>query len=149
MNRALVCLLAAACGSPLGACGGDDGETAGRTAATATTAAVAPPPQRIDVRAPGSLPAAERARFAAGRDVAMRAGCLACHRIGTAGSDRIGSDLNGIGDRLTPPAIRYALTDPPAPMPAYEELSSEQFDALVTFLSALGAASCPGDSDCG
>ncbi len=146
--------LVAASGLALGACGSDD-ETRSESDAvpgepqTATVARPRVPPQAIDGPAPVSLAPAERARFVAGRDIARLSGCLACHRIGTTGSDDPGSNLTGIGERRSPAEIRRVLVDPQVAMPAYDELPADHLDALVTFLSALREDSCPDDSDCG
>jgi cbb3-type cytochrome oxidase cytochrome c subunit len=157
VKRALVSVVAA-CGLALAACGADDGGAAVTTATTATTPATVataatvpatPPPQRIDVPVPVSLPRAQRARFVAGRDVATRSGCLGCHRIGSSGSDGIGSNLNGIGERRSRSEIRQALVDPQVAMPSYDELPAQDLDALLVFLSALGELTCPDVRDCG
>jgi len=153
--------LVAACGLALAACGGDDGATdttaatvtttTPATVATAATVAIVPSSprvQRIDVPVPASLARAKRARFVAGRDVATRSGCLACHRIGSSGSD-IGPNLNGIGERRSRWQIRRALLDPQAPMPAYGALPAPELDALLVFLSALRELTCPDVRDCG
>lgn len=147
MKRASLAGLVVACGLSLAACGGDD-EGAVATATTATVATV-PAPQEVDVPVPVSLPPAERRRFVAGRGVASRSGCLACHRIGAAGSDSPGTNLAGIGARRSRAQLRRALVDPQVAMPAYDELPAGELDALVTFLSALGDATCPDGSDCG
>lgn len=148
MSRArAVAAFATACGMALGACGSDD--DGGRVQTATATVPVAPAPEQIDAPVPVALPPARRARFVAGRTVATRSGCLACHRIGTTGSDAPGSNLTGIGERRSRAELRQALVDPRGAMPSYDELPSDELDALVTFLSALGDATCPDDSDCG
>lgn len=83
------------------------------------------------------LSRARRRQIARGRDIAVRSGCLACHRIQGAGHDGPGRDLSRIGARLSPAAITRVLHQPPAPMPAYRELPQRALRALVAFLSAL------------
>jgi mono/diheme cytochrome c family protein len=152
----------AGCALALGACGGDDeaqtptvfeSDFVTGTAPTITSAPTPTPrPQPVDVPVPVDLRPRDRPAFIAGRDVARDGGCLACHRIGNDGGD-LGSNLNGVGDRLSPGAIRRALLRPEAPMPPYGALPDAKLDALVVFLAALGVTApgppCPDDSDCG
>jgi ubiquinol-cytochrome c reductase cytochrome b subunit/menaquinol-cytochrome c reductase cytochrome b/c subunit len=89
---------------------------------------------------PPSLKHASRSRrrlFAAGATVAAESGCLACHRIGTAGNRGPGPDLTRVGDRLPPLAIERTLIRPTPPMPSFRNLPPARKRALVAFLSLL------------
>lgn len=141
MKRPLLVGLLVACAIAIAACGSGGGR--------ADTATTAPAPQSIDAPVPVSLPPAARERFVAGRDVAMRSGCLACHRIGATGNDAIGSNLTGVGERRTPAQLRRALAHSQAPTPSYAALPAGERDALVAFLAALRSPDCPDASDCG
>lgn len=92
--------------------------------------------------AAGNLPSPKTRdpRVPKGRRVVVRAGCLACHRIGVSGNDGPGPDLTVIGDRLLAASIRRALTDPVAPMPSYRSLAGSELTALVAYLSELRGA---------
>ena len=72
-----------------------------------------------------------------GRQLVGSTGCLACHRIGSAGNDGPGAPLSAIGDRLSTSAIRRTLLRPTAPMPSFAHLGGTNLDALVTYLSLL------------
>jgi uncharacterized membrane protein len=67
----------------------------------------------------------------------QQAGCLSCHRIGSAGNAGPGGDLSGVGAHLRPPEIRSLLVDPPSGMPSYANLPPAKLDALVSYLSGL------------
>lgn len=91
-----------------------------------------------------SIPSAVRARgpgaigvFTAGERVVARTGCLACHRIATAGNNAPGPDLTRVGSRLPPEAIERALVASPAPMPSFSRLPQPQRRALAYFLAQL------------
>ena len=155
---ALACLLAVSAG-----CGSS--RTSGEQRTTATTKRdaagrpVPPPPPPAPppaLPAPPPLPAGTTAtaQIVAGQRVVASTGCLACHRIGTSGDTDLGPNLTQIADRLPATAIRRSLLNPTAPMPSYRELSREQLDALVAYLSELresppGGPRCPDESDCG
>jgi mono/diheme cytochrome c family protein len=71
-----------------------------------------------------------------GAQVARGAGCLACHRLGTAGSEGPGPDLTDVGSRLTAREIAQVLRDPVPPMPNFEGPAPD-FRALVDYLAGL------------
>jgi ubiquinol-cytochrome c reductase cytochrome b subunit/menaquinol-cytochrome c reductase cytochrome b/c subunit len=129
MRRAslLACVLAVA----LGGCGGDDTTQTTPTVTSSTGRATAAPEQ-----------------IAAGARVVTDSGCLACHRIGARGNSGPGSNLDGIGGRMSQTAIRRSLIDARAPMPSFRQLPRDRFDALVAYLSSL-RDDCPAGSDCG
>lgn len=76
-------------------------------------------------------------RGSAGANAVVALGCLACHRIGSAGNDGPGAVLTHVGARLDPHAIRHVILDPRAPMPAYERLPHARLRVLVAYLAAL------------
>ncbi len=86
-------------------------------------------PDKIDLPVP--------ANAVAGQQVANQSGCGACHKFGEAGNAGPGADLTHVGERLPPQAIARTLRNPTAPMPSYQDLPKEKFDALVQYLSAL------------
>jgi mono/diheme cytochrome c family protein len=106
-------------------CGGGGGGGEGRR------------PERDTTPAPPGLTASERAQFERGRQLAVQSGCLACHAIGRAGSDRPGPDLSDIGRRLPPRVIARAMVDPTAPMPSFRSLRRADREALVLYLSRM------------
>jgi cytochrome c551/c552 len=76
------------------------------------------------------------------------AGCIGCHKIGTEGA-AIGPDLTHVGARLNAAGIREAILLPDAkvtkgfekfagimPKTFGEQLTANQFEALVRFLAA-------------
>jgi putative heme-binding domain-containing protein len=59
---------------------------------------------------------------AAGKVIFEGAGnCLSCHRSGARGAV-LGPDLSDVGSRLSPDALRQALLEPPATVPAQDRL---------------------------
>ena len=72
-----------------------------------------------------------------GQVVANQSGCGACHKFGEAGNSGPGPELSDVGARLPAEAIARTLRNPTAPLPSYEDLPPEKFDALVQYLSAL------------
>jgi mono/diheme cytochrome c family protein len=94
------------------------------------------------------------AQIAKGRTAFEAAGCLACHQVGTRGASGPGSNLTGIGARMSHAEIRRALMQSPAPMPSFRQLGEARLDDLVAYLASLRASSpggppCPDGSDCG
>jgi menaquinol-cytochrome c reductase cytochrome b/c subunit len=86
-------------------------------------------PDQIDLPVPASAQA--------GQTVANQSGCGACHKFGEAGNDGPGPDLTHIGSELPAQAIARTLRNPTAPMPSYQGLPPEKFQALVDYLSSL------------
>lgn len=76
-------------------------------------------------------------RFEKGKQVAVQAGCLACHLFEHNGNSGPGPDLTEIGAQLPRAAIARSLRTPTAPMPSYKDLDPEKFGALVDFLASL------------
>ncbi len=86
-------------------------------------------PNEIDVDVPE--------QYEAGKLVAAQAGCLACHKIGHNGNDGPGPELTDIANKLPKAALLRTLDNPTAPMPSYEDMSTEKKQQLVDFLSQL------------
>jgi menaquinol-cytochrome c reductase cytochrome b/c subunit len=77
------------------------------------------------------------AQFNAGKEVAAQSGCLGCHKFGENGNSGPGPPLTDIASRLPRQAIARTLLNPTAPMPKFDKLSPEKFNALVSFLAQL------------
>ena len=86
-------------------------------------------PDQVDLPVPASAQA--------GQTVVNQSGCGACHKFGEAGNSGPGTDLTHVGSRLPAQAIARTLRNPTAPMPSYQGLPPEKFEALVNYLSAL------------
>jgi ubiquinol-cytochrome c reductase cytochrome b subunit len=76
-----------------------------------------------------------------GRQVFAEQGCAACHRIHNAGG-AAGPDLSTVGARRDPDWLRGFITDPTtvdpnSVMPAYDDLTPEDLEALVAYLRTL------------
>jgi mono/diheme cytochrome c family protein len=85
----------------------------------------------------GSVDAGIPHRGSAGANEVGMLGCLACHRIGTAGNDGPGPVLTHVGARLDAHAIKHVILDPQAPMPSFERLPHARLRVLVAYLAAL------------
>lgn len=72
-----------------------------------------------------------------GKQVVPAAGCLACHQIGHNGNTGPGPALTTVADHLPAAGIAQTLRNPTAPMPSYENLPDDQFEAVVAFLGEL------------
>lgn len=95
-------------------------------------------PNSIEQAPPPAIAAAggeELAHWEAGKQVAAQSGCLACHKFGENGNDGPGPPLSEIADRLPKQAIARTLINPTAPMPSFQDLPPEKFNALVDFLA--------------
>jgi ubiquinol-cytochrome c reductase cytochrome b subunit/menaquinol-cytochrome c reductase cytochrome b/c subunit len=77
------------------------------------------------------------AEYEAGKQVVAQSGCLACHKIGENGNDGPGPNLTNIGARLPRQGIARTLVNPTAPMPSFNNLPPQKFNAVVAFLSQL------------
>jgi menaquinol-cytochrome c reductase cytochrome b/c subunit len=102
--------------------------------------AVAGSPTSIEMETPPQIAAAggeTLEQFEAGKQIAAQSGCLACHQFGHNGNAGPGPELSDVAARLPRQAIARTLVNPTAPMPAYDSLPPEKFDALVAFLSQL------------
>ncbi len=101
-------------------------------AAGSPTQIETPTPARITAQGGEML-----AMYESGKQVVAQSGCLACHKIGENGNDGPGPALTDIGARLPGAAIARTLVNPTAPMPAYNNLAPEKFDAIVLYLAQL------------
>jgi mono/diheme cytochrome c family protein len=72
----------------------------------------------------------------AGQDLVKRLNCQACHTVADQGG-KLGPNLDGVGQRLTPEAMKKLLTLPPGDMPNFAHLKPKELDAVVTYLSGL------------
>jgi mono/diheme cytochrome c family protein len=78
-----------------------------------------------------------KAQFAAGRTALLQTGCLACHRIGSAGNRGPGGNLTHVGGRLSAGQIEAAIVHGKAPMPSFSRLPKRKLHDLVAFLTDL------------
>ncbi len=79
----------------------------------------------------------ELREYEAGSRLAVRSGCLACHRIGGDGNHGPGSNLTHVGAQLDDQQLLQALIDPRAPMPSFKHLPHAKLAALIRFLALL------------
>lgn len=101
--------------------------------------AIAGSPTAIEMETPHSIEVAGGEKlevYEYGKQVVPSSGCLACHKIGHNGGS-LGPDLTNIGDRLPAAGIAQTLRNPTAPMPSYQDLPKQQFDAIVAYLAEL------------
>lgn len=97
-------------------------------------------PTVIQVPTPAAVRKAggrELAQYERGKQAVAASGCLACHKIGASGNPGPGPDLTEVAGRLPRQAIARTLVAPVAPMPSFEKLPREKFDAVVDFLAQL------------
>jgi cytochrome c oxidase subunit 2 len=80
------------------------------------------------------------ARAGRGDQVFVSQGCYGCHLIGKFGTP-IGPDLSRVGAKYPAPYLRQWLRDPESVRPTAHmpklELSSEEIEALATYLTSL------------
>ena len=79
---------------------------------------------------------AAQAQESSGEDLVERLGCRGCHSLDGKGGDR-GPAWDGVGQRLSPEAIRDQIVSPQGLMPNFAHLKPEELDALVEYLSGL------------
>ena len=72
-----------------------------------------------------------------GKSVTAASGCLGCHQFGENGNAGPGPELTDIGSRLPKQAIARTMLNPTSPMPSFQDLPREKFNALVDFLARL------------
>jgi mono/diheme cytochrome c family protein len=126
-------------------CGADKKDTKG---------AAAPKSRTVTATALPPIKGVRNAPIAAGQRIFVHSGCLACHQLYKSGNSGPGSNLTGIGARMSKTKIRQALVNPTSPMPSYRSIPLKQLDELVAYLSALresspGGPPCTGNADCG
>ncbi len=71
-----------------------------------------------------------------GQDLIKRLSCQGCHVLAGQGGGR-GPSLDGVGQRLSPEAIKKQLVSPKGRMPNFAQLKPEELDAVVAYLSGL------------
>jgi mono/diheme cytochrome c family protein len=71
-----------------------------------------------------------------GQDLVKRLNCQACHTLAGQGG-KLGPNLDGVGQRLAPQAIKKQLVSPQGGMPDFAHLNPEELDAVVTCLKGM------------
>lgn len=99
------------------------------------------PPKPITVAKPTGVALKETTQILAGKNLYNQNRCDLCHQIGGKGGI-IGPDLTHVGNKRDPLWLSKQVKDPKShnpntQMPAYPQLSDEDIQALVTFLSEL------------
>jgi mono/diheme cytochrome c family protein len=126
-RKTSVCLLCLAA-ILISACGGGSSSTGGPPAET-TTIGDAGPPTVVKTHTPP--------RYASGKEVIARSGCLACHQIGASGNRKLATNLTHIGSRLSRNMILRSLRGGPNIMPSFESLGDRKLNEVADFLSQL------------
>ena len=79
---------------------------------------------------------ASQAQGPSPKDLVKRLSCQGCHALAGQGGKR-GPRWDGVGQRLSPEAIRKQLVSPQGRMPNFAHLKPEELDAVVAYLSGL------------
>jgi mono/diheme cytochrome c family protein len=79
---------------------------------------------------------AVQAQEPSGPDLVKRLGCLGCHSLDGKGRNR-GPGWDGVGNRMTPEAIKKQIVSPQGKMPNFAHLKPEELNAVVEYLSGL------------
>ena len=77
-----------------------------------------------------------KAQEPAGPDLVQRLNCLGCHSLAGKGGDRAPS-WDGVGQRLSPEAIKKQIVSPQGRMPNFAHLKPEELKAVVNFLKSV------------
>lgn len=77
-----------------------------------------------------------QAQGPSGQDLVKRLNCLGCHSLAGKGGNR-GPSWDGVGQRLSPEAIKKQIVSPQGNMPNFAHLKPEELTALVEYLSSL------------
>jgi ubiquinol-cytochrome c reductase cytochrome b subunit len=77
-----------------------------------------------------------QAQGLSGQDLVARLNCHSCHTLAGQGGKR-GPGWDGVGQRLSPEAIKKQLVSPQGRMPNFAHLKTEELDAVVDYLSGL------------
>jgi mono/diheme cytochrome c family protein len=77
-----------------------------------------------------------KAQEPSGPDLVKRLNCLGCHSLAGKGGDR-GPSWDGVGQRLSPEAIKKQIVSPQGRMPNFAHLKPEELKAVVQYLSGL------------
>ncbi len=99
------------------------------------------PPKPITVAKTTGVPLQETALTVTGKNLYNQNRCDLCHQIGGQGGI-IGPDLSKVGSKYDPQWLARKIKDPKSlnpktQMPAYPQLTDDEIQGLVTFLSAL------------
>ncbi len=97
------------------------------------SAGTPPPPDTV-------VEGEEGARVARGRQLFREVGCTGCHSAEWEGSRRL--PLDGVGSRLSADTLRLWIVDPRSVdpgvrKPAYDDLPSDEVEALVAYMRSL------------
>ena len=79
---------------------------------------------------------ASQSQGPSGQDLVKLLACQGCHTLNGKGG-KLGPNLNKVGQRLAPEAIKKQLVSPQGGMPSFAHLKPEELDAVVTYLSGL------------
>ncbi len=71
-----------------------------------------------------------------GKELVKRLNCMGCHSLAGKGGDR-GPSWDGVGQRLSPEAIKKQIVSPQGKMPNFAHLKPEELKAVVHYLSGL------------
>lgn len=77
-----------------------------------------------------------QAQEPSGPDLVKRLGCLGCHALAGKGGDRA-PRWDGVGQRLSPEAIKKQIVSPQGRMPNFAHLKPDELNALTQYLSGL------------
>jgi mono/diheme cytochrome c family protein len=77
-----------------------------------------------------------QAQGPSGQDLVKRLNCQGCHTLPGQGG-KLGPNLDGVGQHLTPEVMKKRLASPHGGMPNFAHLKPEELDAVVTYLSGL------------
>jgi nitric oxide reductase subunit C len=99
------------------------------------------PPKPITVAKTTGVALEETARPLLGKNLYNQSRCDLCHQIGGHGGI-IGPDLSKVGSKYDPQWLAKKIKDPKSvnpttQMPAYPQLSDNEIEALVSFLTGL------------
>jgi nitric oxide reductase subunit C len=99
------------------------------------------PPKPITVAKTTGVALEETARPLLGKNLYNQSRCDLCHQIGGHGGI-IGPDLSKVGSKYDPQLLAKKIKDPKSvnpttQMPAYPQLSDNEIEALVSFLTGL------------
>jgi len=99
------------------------------------------PPKPITVAKTTGVALEETTRTLLGKNLYNQNRCDLCHRIGGQGGI-IGPDLSKVGNKYDPRWLAKKIKDPKSvnpttQMPAYPQLSDNEIEALVSFLTGL------------
>jgi len=77
-----------------------------------------------------------QAQGPSGQDLVKRLSCQGCHALAGRGGKR-GPAWDGVGQRLSPEAVKTQLVSPEGRMPNFAHLRPEELHAVVEYLKGL------------